>query len=109
MKRFINYFKSFTNIFSKNSTKLLTLLICSISGGFLSLVVIPFCLIWDVVDNGYITTNLYELGVFLLCIAGFICGAGYNVKVPGVMKYDKLRKEREKNCNIEEEEDKEEE
>lgn len=81
------YIKSFPNVFSKNSTKLLTLLISAISGAFLTSVIIPFCLIWDVVTNGHITTNLIDLGVFLLCVAGFICGAGYNVKVPDIGKF----------------------
>lgn len=95
LKKTSSYLKSFPNIFSENSTKLLTLLISAISGAFLTSVVIPFCLIWDVVINGHITTDLIDLGIFLLCVAAFICGAGYNVRVPDITKYRKCKEKEE--------------
>ena len=67
---------------SENSTKLLALLISAIAGGFVAIFVVPFCLIWDVVTNNYIKTDLTGMGIFLLCLGGFQLGAGVNVKVP---------------------------
>lgn len=93
-RKLYDYLVSFPNIFSENSTKLLALLISALCGGFLTSVVIPFCLIWDVVVNGHITTNLIDLGLFLLCVAGLICGAGYSVKVPDINEYKKALKEK---------------
>jgi len=81
-KDFIQYLGTFPNAFSENSTKLLALLISAITGGFLMGIVIPFTLIWDVVTNGHIQTDLMDYGVFLLCISGVMVGAGLNVKVP---------------------------
>lgn len=37
-----------------------------------------FCLIWDVCTNGYLKTDLDALGVFMLCIGGFMAGGGIN-------------------------------
>lgn len=64
-------------------------------------IIIPFCLIWDVVVNGHITTDLIDLGIFLLCVAAFICGAGYNVKVPEITKYRQKLKEKEEDAEEE--------
>ena len=89
-KDFIQYLGTFPNAFSENSTKLLALLISAITGGFLMGIVIPFTLIWDVVTNGHIQTDLMDYGVFLLCISGVMVGAGLNVKVPEW--FDKRRK-----------------
>jgi hypothetical protein len=81
-KELINYLGSFPNVMSENSTKLLALLISAIAGGFVAIFVVPFCLIWDVVTNNYIKTDLTGMGIFLLCLGGFQLGAGVNVKVP---------------------------
>lgn len=81
-KRFIDWLGTFPNAFSENSTKLLALLLCALAGSFTAGVVVPFVLIWDVVTNGFIKTNMTDMGVFLLCLGGFIFGAGGQVKVP---------------------------
>ncbi len=44
--------------------------------GFIIGIVICFCLIYDVVTNGYIKTDLIDLGIFLLCSGGYIAGSG---------------------------------
>lgn len=115
-RRIVKYFSSFPNIFSENSTKLLALLISAVTGGFLVAVIIPFILIWDVVTNGYIMTDLLELGVFLLCVGGFIFGAGANVKVPELREFLKNRRDKKRidfgdncDCSNYENEEKEEE
>lgn len=82
IKRFINYLGTFPNAFSENSTKLLALLLVAISGTFLAGIVTPFILIWDVITNGYVKTDLPGLGIFILSLGGFIFGASFNVKVP---------------------------
>lgn len=82
IKDFIKYLGSFPNAFSENSTKLLALLICALAGGFLMVFVIPFTLIWDVVTNGYIKTDLTDYAVFLLSVGAVMIGAGLNIKVP---------------------------
>lgn len=37
-----------------------------------------FCLLWDVCTNGYLKTDLEGLGIFILCIGGFMAGGGIN-------------------------------
>jgi hypothetical protein len=81
-KRFIDWLGTFPNAFSENSTKLLALLLCALAGSFTAGVVVPFVLIWDVVTNGFVKTNMTDMGIFLLCLGGFIFGAGGQVKVP---------------------------
>lgn len=89
LKRGIEYLGSFPKVMSENSTKLLALLISALAGGFLLAVVIPFILIWDVVTNGSVMTDLGDLGLFVLCIAGVVFGAGVNVKVPEMPHIDR--------------------
>jgi hypothetical protein len=85
MKKFIEYLRSFPNVTSENSTKLFALLISALAGAFLAFIVIPFVLIYDVIQNGHIETNLVDLGVFLLCDGAFIFGAGAQVKVHNII------------------------
>ena len=80
IKDIIAYLGSFPNVFSENSTKLLALLLSVLSGTFLVTIIIPFILIWDVVVNGHIVTDLVDLGILVLCIGGFICGAGAELR-----------------------------
>jgi hypothetical protein len=35
-------------------------------------------LVWDVCTNGYLKTDLDALGLFMLCIGGFMAGGGIN-------------------------------
>lgn len=78
----MEYLSSFPKVFSENSTKLFSLMLSAIAGFFLAAVVIPFILVYDVIKNGYVHTNLSDLGIFVLCIGGLLAGAGFNVKVP---------------------------
>lgn len=59
------------------STKSLSLLVSTLTGGIIALVIV-FVLIYDVITNGYIKTDLAELGIFLLCVGGYIAGSGIN-------------------------------
>lgn len=87
IKSIISYLGTFPRVFSENSTKLLALLLSAIAGFLLAAFVIPFVLIYDVVTNGFIKTNLSQLGMLVLCIGGLIAGAGFNVKVPDFNKH----------------------
>ncbi len=89
LKRMIKWLGTFPQSFSENSTKLLALLISALTGGFLVAVVIPFILIYDVLRNGYVMTDLSDLGIFLCCIGAYIFGSGVNVKVPEFRKKKK--------------------
>ena len=86
MKKLLNYLSTFPKIGSGNSTRLLALFISALTGGFIALVVIPFILIYDIVQNGHIETDLAELGIFLLAVGGYIAGSGFNVKIPDLKK-----------------------
>lgn len=60
---------------SSMSVNSITLLISSIIGFLLGLV-ICFVLVYDVSTNGYLKTDLTDLGIFLLCSGGYIASSG---------------------------------
>ena len=53
----------------------ISLLVSSIIGFLLGLVMC-FVLVYDVITNGYIKTDLTDAGIFLLCSGGYIAGSG---------------------------------
>ena len=53
----------------------ISLLVSSLIGFLLGLVMC-FVLVYDVVTNGYIKTDLTDAGIFLLCSGGYIAGSG---------------------------------
>lgn len=80
MKKLIQYLKSLIKSDSGDSSKSFALLLSIISGFLMSLCV-SFVMIWDVVTNNYMKTNLSELGLFVLCIGGFMAGGGLSKTV----------------------------
>lgn len=72
---FWTYFKKLGDVNDPNSSKSFALLISTITGGILA-VAICFILIFDVLTNGYVKTDLADLGIFLLCVGGYIAGSG---------------------------------
>lgn len=60
---------------SSMSVNSITLLVSAFIGFLIGLVVC-FVLVYDVVTNGYIKTNLMDLGIFLLASGGYIAGSG---------------------------------
>lgn len=60
---------------SSMSVNSITLLISAVMGAIIGLAVV-FVLIYDVVHNGYVKTNLTDLGIFLLASGGYIAGSG---------------------------------
>ena len=80
MKKLIQYLKSLIKSDSGDSSKSFALLLSIISGFLMSLCV-SFVMIWDVVTNNYMKTNLSELGLFVLCVGGFMAGGGLSKPV----------------------------
>ncbi len=71
------YLKSLIKANSLDSSKSFALVLSSIVGALIGFCVC-FCLIWDVCTNGYLKTDLDALGLFMLCIGGFMAGGGIN-------------------------------
>ena len=71
----VNLTQDVAKVNSGNSSKSFSLLISAITGGILALCM-AFCMVWDAVKNGHILTDLTDMGVFILCIGGFIAGSG---------------------------------
>lgn len=71
------YLKSLIKANTLDSSKSFALVLSSLIGALIGLCVC-FCLIWDVCANGYIKTDLDALGLFMLCIGGFMAGGGIN-------------------------------
>lgn len=77
MRRITEYLKSLIRADSLDSSKSFALVLCVFVGALIALCVC-FCLVWDVCANGYVKTDLGGLGVFLLCVGGFMAGGGIN-------------------------------
>ena len=75
--KFTELLKSLIDLNSKHSSNIFSLVVSVLTGGLIA-IIICFCLIWDVVTNNYIKSNLAELGLFLLCVGGYIAGSGIN-------------------------------
>jgi hypothetical protein len=75
MSGFFEYIRSLVKANTLDSSKSFSLL-CSILTGSMLCVCIMFCLIWDVCTNGYIKTNLSDLGLFVCCIGVYMAGGG---------------------------------
>ena len=71
------YLKSLIKANSLDSSKSFALVLSSVVGALVGLCVC-FCLVWDVCTNGYLKTDLDALGLFMLCIGGFMAGGGIN-------------------------------
>lgn len=92
MARIAEYLKSLIKADSGDSSKSFAL-VASVLVGALTGLCVCFCLVWDVCSNGYVKTDLDGLGVFLLCLGGFMAGGGLN-KALGERKIkDKNNKE----------------
>lgn len=75
MKKFWTYLKKLGDADNSNSSKSFALIVSTITGGIIALV-ICFVLVFDVIANGFIKTDLADLGLFLLCVGGYIAGSG---------------------------------
>lgn len=77
MSKVTEYLKSLVRADSFDSSKSFAMLLSVCIGALIGLCVC-FCLIWDVCTNGYLKTDLDGLGIFLLCVGGFMAGGGIN-------------------------------
>lgn len=71
------YLKSLTKANSLDSSKSFALVLSCIVGALIGLCVC-FCLVYDTCTNGYLKTDLDSLGLFVLCVGGFMAGGGIN-------------------------------
>lgn len=74
-RNFWTYLRELGDVNDSNSSKSFALLVSTLTGGLLALAVC-FILIFDVISNGHIETDLADLGIFLVCIGGYIAGSG---------------------------------
>ncbi len=76
----LEYIKSLINADTRDSSKSFALIVSTVIGAITGLTVC-YCLIYDVMKNGYIKTDLESLGIFLLCVGGYMIGGGFNKAV----------------------------
>ena len=76
MKAF-EYIKSLIKANTLDSSKSFALVLSVLVGALIGLCVC-FCLVYDVCSNGFVKTDLDSLGIFLLCVGGFMAGGGVN-------------------------------
>lgn len=77
MARLTEYLKSLIKADTLDSSKSFAL-VASVAVGVAVGLCVCFCLVWDVCSNGYVKTDLDGMGVFLLCVGGFMAGGGLN-------------------------------
>ena len=73
--RFFAYMRTLLDVQSPNSSKSFTLVLSAIVSAFIGLTMC-FVIIYDVITNGYVKTDLNDAGIFLLCAGGYMAGAG---------------------------------
>lgn len=79
----LKYLKSLIKVDSGDSSKSFSLL-CSTLSGFIISLCTSFCLFWDVCNNDYIKTDLDKLGIFLVCVGGYMMSGGMNKAVESI-------------------------
>lgn len=103
MKPF-EYLKLLIKPNSGNSSKSFGLVISAIVGGFAGLCVC-FVLLYDVIVDGIIDTNLEDLGWFLICSAAYMFGGGLNKSLTDTFGDKKKTKNIEQNTPADENEE----
>lgn len=94
MKKITDYLKSLVRADTGDSSKSFALLLSVCTGALIGLCVC-FCLVWDVCTNGYIKTDLDNLGLFVLCVGGFMAGGGMNKALCDRKRKDNLTENKE--------------
>lgn len=74
-RNIISYLSSLIKAGTFDSSKSFSLVLSAIVGALAGLSVC-FCLVWDVCSNGSLQTDLDALGVFILCVGGYMAGGG---------------------------------
>ncbi len=98
--RFFSYMKSLLDVQSPNSSKSFALVLSAIVGALIGLT-ICFVIIYDVITNGYVKTDLTDAGIFLLCDGGYMAGAGVTKAIVDRRNKGKINFD---NTNVSEEE-----
>lgn len=73
--KIIKYMESLVESDTGHSSKSFALLI-SVIISFFTGMVICFAIAFDVVTNGFIKTDLEEVGIFMLCVGSYVAGSG---------------------------------
>lgn len=72
---FLGYLKSLIANDTGNSSKSFTLVLSAIIS-FIAGLVICFSIVYDVINNGFIKSDLESMGIFMLCMGGYMAGGG---------------------------------
>ena len=81
----MNFLRSLININSADSSRSFTLVVSS----FISIligVIICFAIVWDVIHNDYIKTDMENVGIFMLCLGGYVAGSSVSKVFPNKLK-----------------------
>ena len=81
----MRYLRSLVRAGSLDSSKSFALVLSSVVGALVGLCVC-FCLVWDVCVNGHLETDLDSLGLFMLCVGGYMAGGGINKALSDIRK-----------------------
>lgn len=90
MMKATEYLKSLIKTDSLDSSKSFTLVLSCVVGALIGLCVC-FCLVYDVCHNGYLKTDLDNLGLFILCVGGFMAGGGINKAASELRKNNNIK------------------
>ena len=71
---------------SKNFTLIISAIVSSIVG-----MCVCFVLCWDVVHNGYVKTDMESMGIFMLCMGGYLAGGSVSKVFQGRGKGMRVR------------------
>lgn len=88
---------------SKNFTLIVSTVVSAIVG-----ICVCFVICWDVIHNNYIKTDMENMGVFMLCMGGYLAGGSVTKVFQGRRRGRKLRpyiEDEEETPIYEEEED----
>lgn len=69
------YLKSLIAAGTLDSSKSFALLLSAATGA-IAVLCVAFCLVWDVCQDGTITTDLDKLGWLVLAVGGYVAGGG---------------------------------
>lgn len=97
------FWHSLISINKPESSKSFTLVVSAIVSAIVGLC-ICFILVWDVIHNGYIKTNMEDMGIFMLCMGGYLAGGSVS-KVFNSNKYERIAPYLENNEEMENEDD----
>lgn len=81
----MKFLRSLININSADSSRSFTLVVSS----FISIligVIICFAIVWDVIHNDYIKTDMENVGIFMLCLGGYVAGSSVSKVFPNKLK-----------------------